>query len=53
MVRRFFILPLWLTIMLLIVGAGLYLGYRAPDIVAAVLVVTAAVAGWLAFVAEG
>jgi len=51
-IRRIFILPLWLTIMLIVVAVGLYLGYRAPDVVAVVLILTAVVAGWVAFAAE-
>ncbi len=47
--RRVLFLPVWLFLMVSIGGAGVYFGYRAPAIVAALVLATAAVAGVLSF----
>lgn len=47
--RRILFLPVWLVVMLAIVAMGLYLGYKAPEIVAGVVIVSAVVGGAFSF----
>ncbi len=50
--RRILFLPLWLFLMLVIGGIGLYFGFRTPEIVAGLAVVTGLIAGVSSFVAR-
>ena len=44
--RRWFVIPLWLLVSLLVLAAGLYLGYRWPALTAAI-VLAALCAVWM------